>query len=249
MRSYRDRALVVRTYDFKEADRIIVLLTREHGVVRGVAKGVRKGKSRFGSRLQILVQLDVQIYPGRNLATITGADTVAWYGKLIDDYDRYTCACALLDVAERLAGPTSTEELFDAAVVTLDALQYCEDPVEALDHFLLTAMSWAGWKPSLFNCASCGARGPHYSFHPGAGGAVCESCRPVGAEDVDTAVLHAMWLVGERGCAPGFRPGIKAAVHHLVVQYLQWHVEQKIPAMKILDSSSVSPIVHNRNRD
>ncbi len=238
MRSYRDRALVVRTYDFNEADRIIVLLTREHGIVRGVAKGVRQGKSRFGSRLQILVQVDVQIYPGRNLSTITGADTLVWYGKLINDYDRYTCACALLDVAERLAGPNNAEELFDCAVARLDDLQHCADPTEALDYFLLRAMSWAGWKPSLFNCASCGAPGPHYSFHPGAGGAVCQNCRPVGAEDVDTAALHFMWLLAERGAAPGFRPGVKAAAHHLLVEYLQWHLEQKIPAMKILDGSS-----------
>ena len=31
--SYRDRAWVIRTYDFGEADRVVVLLTREHGLV------------------------------------------------------------------------------------------------------------------------------------------------------------------------------------------------------------------------
>ena len=74
--NFRDRALVIRTYDFGEADRIIVLLTRHHGLVRGVAKGVRRAKSRFGSRLQLFVNLDVQLYPGRNLYTISQADTV-----------------------------------------------------------------------------------------------------------------------------------------------------------------------------
>ena len=59
--NFRDRALVIRTYDFGEADRIIVLLTRNHGLVRGVAKGVRRAKSRFGSRLQLFVNLDVQL--------------------------------------------------------------------------------------------------------------------------------------------------------------------------------------------
>ena len=83
--SYRDRALVVRTYDFGEADRIIVLLTRGNGVKRGVAKGVRRSKSRFGSRLQLFVDVDVQLYPGRNLESITGADTVAYFGSGIID--------------------------------------------------------------------------------------------------------------------------------------------------------------------
>ena len=76
--SFRDAALVLHTYDFAEADRVVVLLTRSHGIVRSVAKGVRRAKSRFGSRLQLFVELNVQLYPGRNLATITGADTVSF---------------------------------------------------------------------------------------------------------------------------------------------------------------------------
>ena len=85
--NYRDRAVVIRTYDFGEADRVIVLLTRDHGLVRAVAKGVRRAKSRFGSRLQLFVNLDVQLYVGKNLATISQADTVDYFGaRLIEDY-------------------------------------------------------------------------------------------------------------------------------------------------------------------
>ena len=98
--SYRDRAFVVRTYDFGEADRVVVLLTRHHGLVRSVAKGVRKSRSRFGSRIQPFVDIDVQLYPGRNLATITAADTVAYFaGRIIEDFDRYAAGCAALEAA------------------------------------------------------------------------------------------------------------------------------------------------------
>ena len=101
--NYRDRAVVIRSYDFGEADRVIVLLTQNHGLVRAVAKGVRRAKSRFGSRLQLFVNLDVQLYVGKNLATISQADTVNYFGaRLIEDYERYTAACAVLESAERL---------------------------------------------------------------------------------------------------------------------------------------------------
>ena len=93
--------MVIRSYDFGEADRVIVLLTKHHGLVRAVAKGVRRAKSRFGSRLQLFVNLDVQLYSGRNLATITQADTVDYFGaQIIDDYDKYTAACVMLEAAE-----------------------------------------------------------------------------------------------------------------------------------------------------
>ena len=54
MSLYRDHGVVLRTYKLGEADRIVVLMTAEHGKVRAVAKGVRKTKSRFGGRLEPL---------------------------------------------------------------------------------------------------------------------------------------------------------------------------------------------------
>ena len=48
---YRDTGVVLRTYKLREADRIIVMHTRDNGKVRAVAKGVRKTKSKFGARL------------------------------------------------------------------------------------------------------------------------------------------------------------------------------------------------------
>lgn len=45
-------SLVLKSYNLAEADKIVVLLTREHGVVRGVAKGAKRLKSKFGSGLE-----------------------------------------------------------------------------------------------------------------------------------------------------------------------------------------------------
>ncbi len=45
-------AFVLRTYRLAEADKIVVCLTRDAGVVRGVARGARRLKSRFGAGLE-----------------------------------------------------------------------------------------------------------------------------------------------------------------------------------------------------
>lgn len=45
-------SLVLKTYGLSEADRIVVFLTHDHGVIRGVAKGAKRLKSRFGSTLE-----------------------------------------------------------------------------------------------------------------------------------------------------------------------------------------------------
>lgn len=242
---FRDRAVVIRTYDFGEADRVLVLLTKSHGLVRSVAKGVRRAKSRFGSRLQLFVELDVQLYPGRSLSTVSQADTVAYFGaKIIDDYDRYTAACAALETAERLAGIEGDSDpyLFLAVVGVLERLQHAADPTMELDAFLLQTMAHAGWAPSLFDCAACGARGPHHAFHPAVGGAACHKCRPPGAAEVDPETLHLMWLLAEghgasAAAISGATPGRVSEAHQLARAHLQWHLERKISALAVMDQS------------
>lgn len=245
--SYRDHAVVVRTYDFGEADRIIVLLTRAHGLVRGVAKGVRRAKSRFGSRLQPFVLLDVQLYSGRNLDTITAADTLEFFGAgIIEVWENYTSACAVLESAEKLAVAHYGEDptLFDAVVQALREIQELKDsegeqyPTLIVDRFLLQAMAHEGWSPSLFNCAACNNPGPHRSFHPGHGGAVCGTCRPPGSPRVHPETLHLMWLLlhdSELDTVPENFPTLVAEAHQLTRSYLQWHLERSIASLKVMD--------------
>ncbi len=103
MALYRDAAIVLRTQKLGEADRIVTLLTRQHGKVRAVAKGVRRTRSRFGARLEPSMVVDVQLYEGRSLDTVTQAETLAPYGDVIArDYVAYTAATAMLETAERL---------------------------------------------------------------------------------------------------------------------------------------------------
>lgn len=231
------RALVVRTYDFGEADRIVVLLSREEGLIRAVAKGVRRAKSRFGSRLQPFVELDVQLYPGRNLALITQADTVAYFASgLIDDPRSFTAACAVLETAEALAQAHEEPALFDLAKGALEHLRDAEDPYLPLDAFLLQAMKLAGWGMSLFACAQCSSKGPHHAFHPVAGGAVCVHCRPPGSRDVDPEVLHLMWLLANGEDIEQVNTPQRAAVaHQLTRSYLQCHLERKLKSLQVLD--------------
>ncbi len=100
---YRDEAVVLRTHKLGEADRIITLLTRQHGRVRAVAKGVRRTTSRWGSRLEPFNHVDLQLAEGRSLDVITQAETLdPFHARLGLDYDRYTAGTVLLETAERL---------------------------------------------------------------------------------------------------------------------------------------------------
>ena len=54
MRAYSVNALVLRTYRYAEADRIVVFLTEDRGKKRGVAKNASASRRRFGAALEPL---------------------------------------------------------------------------------------------------------------------------------------------------------------------------------------------------
>ena len=72
--SYRARCIVLAKTKLGEADLILTMLAQDGTQIRGVAKGARKpGNKRFGARLEPFSVVELQLYPGRSLETITEA--------------------------------------------------------------------------------------------------------------------------------------------------------------------------------
>ena len=76
MNQYRDKGIVLRTYNLGEADRIVVIMTQDHGKVRAVAKGVRKTRSKIGARLEVLSHVEVLLYKGKGLDTVNQVELI-----------------------------------------------------------------------------------------------------------------------------------------------------------------------------
>lgn len=237
---YRDAAIVLRTQKLGEADRIITLLTRRRGVVRGVGKGVRRTKSKFGARLEPGMVIDVQLYEGRNLDTVTQVDVLAPYGEQVTrDYVAWTAMTAMLETAERLTegqepGPAHFT-LLAGALAGLATREH--DAGLILDAYLLRALATAGWAPSFRDCARCGAPGPHRAFNIASGGCVCPSCRPPGsvAPAPATFVLLGALLGGDWATAD-----VSEALHRregsgLVAAFLQWHLERGVRSLRLVE--------------
>lgn len=150
--SYRDQGVVLRTHKLGEADRIITILTREHGKVRAVAKGVRKSASRFGARLEPLNFVDVQLHQGRSMDTVTQVETLAAYGASTSiDYSKWTAGQAMVETADRLT-PEEREPATQQFLLLLGGLNALangeHDPGLILDSYLIRSMSIAGWAAS-----------------------------------------------------------------------------------------------------
>jgi DNA repair protein RecO (recombination protein O) len=238
---YRDEAVVLRTHKLGEADRIVTLLTRHHGRVRAVAKGVRKTTSRWGSRLEPFTHVDLQLAVGRNLDIVTQAETIEPFaGGLGGDYARYTAGTVMLETADRLVteeGQPAVQQ-FLLLVGGLRAMAAGDKGAnQVLDSYLLRSLAVAGYAPSFSHCARCGDEGPHRSFSPSAGGALCADCRVPGSASPSAgtlAVLGAL-LAGDWGIVGAADPRALREASGLVSAYLHWHLERGLRSMEYVE--------------
>jgi DNA repair protein RecO (recombination protein O) len=168
MSLYRDQAVVLRTQKLGEADRIITMLTREHGRIRGVAKGVRRTKSKFGARLEPGSHVDVQLFVGKTFDTVTQVEAIENFGdELSRDYRRWTISSAILETAERFTSQEREPALQEYQLVVGGLRALTEDRHDSsliLDAFLLRSLALGGYAPSMTMCSRCEKQGPHRYF-------------------------------------------------------------------------------------
>jgi DNA repair protein RecO (recombination protein O) len=186
-RSYKTEAVVLRTFRFGEADRVLHLYTLDRGRVGAVAKGVRKTKSRFGARLEPFSHVELLLHQGSGeLHTVTGASLVDPHRKAREDSYGLSVGLVGAEAMLRLfVEEERNERAFEALtrfLVALDAVPAGLRGRAGLDPlalaFQLKLLWLSGYVPHLESCVECGGVDELVGYLPSAGGAVCSACAP-----------------------------------------------------------------------
>jgi DNA repair protein RecO (recombination protein O) len=186
-RTYKTEAVVLRSFRFAEADRVLHLYSSERGRVGAIAKGVRKTKSRFGARLEPFSHVELMLHQGSGeLHTVTGASLVAAHRATREDPYRLSVGLVGAEAMLRLfVEEEQNERAFEALTRFLDAVdaipagsrgQASLDPVALA--FQLKLLWLSGYVPQLESCVECGGVDELVGYLARAGGAVCTACAP-----------------------------------------------------------------------
>jgi DNA repair protein RecO (recombination protein O) len=234
---YRDRGVVLRTWKLGEADRIVAILTREHGKVRAVAKGVRKSGSRFGSRLEPTAHLQLQLYSGRgDLDTVTQVETIDRFATLRNDLDQWARACAMLEAVDQSSQDHEPNEaMFDMLVKALGTLESRPSPL-VVAGFFLKLLALEGFEPVVDMCVLCGeADEPLTGFSHADGGTLCEACRRGPRLGAPALLLLRQILGGRLGAALN-EPASAATdeVDQLATRLLEHHFDRRLRSIGVL---------------
>lgn len=236
MSQERGEGVVLRTYPLGEADRIVILVTREHGKLRAVAKGARKSGSRFGARLEPGSYVQVMVWRGRGaLATVTSAEVVERFLTVRGDLDRLAGALTMLEAVDGVAQEDhSDDRLVETLVRALRVLDDGgRDPTLVAPAFLLRLLEIEGAQPVTEHCASCGEEGPIVAFDMVEGGVLCASCRSGRAISPEALLLLRRVLGGDlAGVLSGPPPEGAAELTSLASDAMEAHLDRRLRATR-----------------
>jgi DNA repair protein RecO (recombination protein O) len=229
-RYYRAHGIVLRTYKLGEADRVVVLITPERGMVRAVAKGVRKTRSKFGSRLEPLSHVELQLHEGRGeLHLVTQVETVDHFRAIREDLDRLTKAISMLEAVDQVAlQDEPAPELYRMLLGALRTLAANDTPLVTAGFFLkLLTLEGAG--PQVDVCVQCGEAGSLVAFSAGDGGLVCREHRRGVGVSAEAVALFQQILGGQLGAALNEPPGPAThEVAHVATHALEHFLERRL---------------------
>ncbi len=234
-----DQGIVLRGYSFGEADRIVVVLSPNHGKVRTVAKGVRKTKSRFGGRLEPFTHVDLVLYEGRNLDTITQASVISAFPALRADLDAILAASTMVEAVDAVVQENEpSHRIFLLLQRGLKALESGVRGHDLVTAFLLRLVDAIGLAPALEHCASCGATEQLDRFSLSGGGVVCRRCAGEGAVRLRaglTDYLAALARADFEGLPPT-EDALSGDAVGITRRFVEYHVDIHLSSLTIIDA-------------
>lgn len=179
MALYTVEAVVIRSRNLGEADKIATLYSRERGKVRAVARGARRPRNRLRAGAEIFTHGQYLLFDNKGLDSMSQCDITTSHRQLREDLVRSASAVYVLELIDSL-----TEEgepggnLFSFLLAVLQALITSDDielTIRAAEVGLLARL---GYLPELRSCVNCGQIiGESAIFSIAQGGVLCRDCK------------------------------------------------------------------------
>lgn len=184
MSNFVTDAINLKSYNLSEADKIIVMYSKEKGLIKGVAKGGKKTSSKLGGRMDMLVANKLMLYKGKNLDTICQAEAINTFINLRQDMDKlfYSIYCAEIINNFGAENDPNSEEIYNLFYGALQGVAKSdtrEEILVAVIKFQLKIMHICGYSLELDNCVKCGCKinDDEIYFSCEQGGVICKDCR------------------------------------------------------------------------
>ena len=227
-------AIVLRTMNVGDQDKIAVFFCRDKGVIRGVAKGARKFGNRFGSALEPMSVVRVFYYEKehRDLITVSGCDLIESFFEVQAEPDTAFLLTYFAELIEEFAPTRAREDvLYRLLLSVLHCLKEGGDREFAAAYFEAWFLQANGLLPDLGGCRKCRKPLAPGWLAPKRDGAYCGDCAPFKKDPVPPAIRDLLRWVRKNpppgGCAPPFPADEIAAIRKTLQALIVYHMDRE----------------------
>lgn len=173
----------LKSYNISEADKIIVMYSKEKGLIKGVAKGIKKTTSKLGGRMDMLVANRLMLNKGKSLDTICQAEALNTFFSLRNDMNKlfYAMYCSEIVANFGIENDPNSVEIYNLFYTFLEKISTAKSKEEAMLcvlRFQLKIMDITGYSLELNDCVKC-MKEPNSEeiyFSIEQGGILCQEC-------------------------------------------------------------------------
>ncbi|MGH7642732.1 MAG: DNA repair protein RecO [Candidatus Dormibacteria bacterium] len=247
-----DEGIVLRRRAFAEADRVLVIFTREQGKLSVLARGARRATARNAAGLDLLTRSELLLVPGRSMAVLAQARAVGlpWPGT---DIVRTACGGVLAELVDATLEEGQPDlELYHLVVAARERMADLSEDARlelALTSFQIAASG--GYLPELHRCTLCGEelQDRDGGFLPSMGGVVQGGCwnSQLGVLTCSAAALRILRRM-EAGDLPLLRrlrwpAALRDEVESILLAHLEHHLDRPLKSARILQEfREVTPV-------
>ena len=173
----------LKSYNISEADKIIVMYSKEKGLIKGVAKGIKKTTSKLGGRMDMLVANKLMLNKGKTLDTICQAEALNTFFNLRNDMNKlfYAMYCSEIVSNFGIENDPNSDEIYNLFYSFLEKLSNAKTKEQAMLSvlkFQIKIMHITGYSIELNDCVKC-QKEPNSEeiyFSIEQGGILCKDC-------------------------------------------------------------------------
>lgn len=235
------RGLILREVHYKEADRILTVLTEDMGKITVKARGALRKGSRVSAATQLFAFSELTLFGNKGKWTVNEGSTVEEFKGLRNDISALALAGYFAECVESLSDEDSPDpELLRLILNCLFALSNEMYPQEHIKTaFELRLMAISGYEPDLNACSVCGEAQPKDPYFSAQNGVIC--CRDCRNAQIDAGIalcsdsLSAMrYILGSdmrKMLAYSVPLSAAAKAAYAAELYLQTKAERRFPTL------------------
>ncbi|MDD3852034.1 MAG: DNA repair protein RecO [Syntrophomonadaceae bacterium] len=186
---FGSRALILKTSDLRETDKLVTIFSEQEGKLTAVARGIKKPNSSLRACVQPFCHSQLFFSRGRELDLITQGKLLEFYGNAREDLNRTLHCMYIMELLDKsLMDRVPLPRLYKTTLETLQTINQSEINPLVIRYFEMNLLIYLGYKPVLDQCISCQRSDVQLNrFNLAEGGMVCPSCIKNSSDEINVS--------------------------------------------------------------